>query len=148
VVDLQRESHLAGPIFSKAVLTLQGFLIDRYAGTRPLALNARLAFEQSYGVVEGDSATCAETCALVSRLADAPVKQSFAITGSMNQRGEVQAIGGANFKIEGFYDVCRARGLTGDQAVIIPQANVQHLVLREDVVEAIKQKQFNVYSVS
>jgi lon-related putative ATP-dependent protease len=148
LLDLQRESNLAGPIFSKAVLTLQGFLVDRYAESRPLALHARLAFEQSYGLIEGDSATCAETCALLSRLADAPVKQSFAITGSMNQRGEVQAIGGVNYKIEGFYDVCRERGLTGDQAVIIPASNIQHLVLREDVVEAVKEGKFKVYSIS
>lgn len=148
VIDLQREARLAGPIHTKAVMTLQGFLVDRYAIDRPLSLAARLAFEQSYGQVEGDSATCAETCALLSRLADAPIKQSFAITGSMDQRGEVQAIGGVNFKIEGFFDVCKAAGLTGDQGVIIPASNVQHLVLRQDVVDAVKQGQFRVHSIS
>lgn len=148
VIDLQREARLAGPVHTKAVMTLQGFLVDRYAAERPLTLAARLSFEQSYGAVEGDSATCAETCALLSGLADAPMKQSLAITGSMNQRGEVQAIGGVNYKIEGFFDVCRSRGLTGDQGVIIPASNVQHLVLREDVVEAVRQGRFHVYSIS
>ncbi len=148
VLDLQREARLAGPIHTKAVLTLQGFLIDRYAADHPLALHARLSFEQSYGMVEGDSATCAETCALISRLAGAAVNQSLAITGSMDQRGEVQAIGGANFKIEGFFDVCRERGLTGEQGVIIPASNVQHLVLRDDVVEAVRDGKFKVFSIS
>ena len=148
VVDLQREARLSGPIHSKAVLTLQGFLNDRYAADAPLTLTARLAFEQSYGPIEGDSATCAETCALLSRIAEAPLKQSLAITGSMDQKGEVQAIGGANQKIEGFYDVCRLQGLTGDQGVIIPATNVQHLMLREDVVEAVRSGRFHVYSVA
>jgi predicted ATP-dependent protease len=148
IIDLQREARLSGPIHSKAVLILQGFLVDRYATDAPLTLAARLAFEQSYGLIEGDSATIAETCALLSRLADVPIKQSLAVTGSMDQRGEVQAIGGANQKIEGFFDVCRIAGLTGDQGVIIPAANIQHLMLREDVVQAIKDKKFAVYSVS
>jgi lon-related putative ATP-dependent protease len=148
VIDLQREARLAGPVHTKAVLTLQGFLVDRYATDRPLTLAARLAFEQSYGQVEGDSATVAETCALLSRLADAPIKQSFAITGSMNQKGQVQAIGGVNYKIEGFFDVCRERGLTGSQGVIIPASNVQHLVLRDDVVQAVRDGKFSVHAVS
>ena len=148
VVDLQREARLSGPIHSKAVLTLQGFLVDRYAADSPLTLTARVAFEQSYGPIEGDSATVAETCALLSRIAEVPLKQSFAITGSMDQKGEVQAIGGANQKIEGFYDVCRIKGLTGEQGVIIPATNVQHLMLREDVVEAVKAGRFHVHSVT
>ena len=148
VIDLQREARLAGPIHSKAVLTLQGFLVDRYAGQAPLTLTARLAFEQSYGLIEGDSATCAETCALLSRLADVPIRQSLAITGSMDQRGEVQAIGGANQKIEGFFDVCRVRGPLAGQGVIIPASNVQHLMLREDVVQAVKDGSFVVHSIS
>ena len=148
IVDLQREARLSGPIHSKAVLTLQGFLVDRYASNAPLTLTARVSLEQSYGMVEGDSATAAETCALLSRLAEAPVKQSLAITGSMDQRGEVQAIGGVNQKVEGFFDVCRDRGLTGDQGVIIPASNVQHLMLREDIVEAVKEGRFAVYSVT
>jgi predicted ATP-dependent protease len=129
------------------VLTLTGFLVDRYAAEAPLTLSARLAFEQSYGLLEGDSATCAETCALLSKLSGVPIKQSLAITGSMDQRGEVQAIGGANHKIEGFFDVCEERGLTGEQGVVIPASNVQHLMLREDVVEAVRQGRFRVYSV-
>jgi lon-related putative ATP-dependent protease len=148
VLDLQREARLSGPIHSKAVLTMQGFLVDRYATDTPLTLAARLSFEQSYGMIEGDSATCAESCALLSRLANVPLKQSLAITGSMDQRGEVQAIGGGNYKIEGFFDVCRERGLTGAQGVIVPASNVQHLMLREDVVEAVRQGQFHVYSIS
>ena len=148
VVDLQREAQMSGPIHSKAVLTLTGFLVDRYATEMPLTLSARLAFEQSYGLLEGDSATCAETCALLSRLSGLPMKQSLAITGSMDQRGEVQAIGGANYKIEGFFDVCRDRGLTGEQGVLIPASNVQHLMLREDVVEAVRNGRFKVYSIS
>jgi lon-related putative ATP-dependent protease len=148
VLDLLREVQMSGPIHQKAVLTLQGFLVDRYAVDTPLTLAARISFEQSYGMVEGDSATCAETCALLSRLADLPVKQSFAITGSMDQKGEVQAIGGANHKIEGFFDVCRERGLTGEQGVILPASNVQHLMLREDVVEAVAAGRFRVHAVS
>jgi lon-related putative ATP-dependent protease len=148
VLDLQREAQMSGPIHSKAVLTMQGFLVERYAGEMPLSLAARLSFEQSYGMIEGDSATCAEACALISRLAVAPLKQSLAITGSMDQKGEVQAIGGVNQKVEGFFDVCRERGLTGDQGVIVPASNVQHLMLRDDVVEAVRAGLFKVYAVS
>jgi predicted ATP-dependent protease len=148
LLDLQREAQLSGPIHSKAVLTLQGFLVDRFARQAPLTLAARLSFEQSYGMIEGDSATVAETVALLSRIAGVPVKQSFAITGSMDQRGRVQAIGGANQKIEGFYDVCRLRGLTGEQGVIIPASNVQHLMLREDVVQAVDEGQFVIHAIS
>jgi lon-related putative ATP-dependent protease len=148
LLDLQREAQLSGPIHSKAVLILQGFLVDRFAREAPLTLAARLSFEQSYGLVEGDSATVAETVALLSRIAGVPVKQSLAVTGSMDQRGRVQAIGGANQKIEGFYDVCRLRGLTGEQGVIIPASNVQHLMLREDVVKAVDEGRFVIQAVS
>jgi predicted ATP-dependent protease len=148
IVDLQRESELAGPIHSKAVLTLRGFLLSRYAGSQPLSLTASIAFEQSYGMVEGDSATCAEACALLSVLSGVPMKQSLAITGSMDQRGFVQAVGGTNQKIEGFFDVCRIGGLTGDQGVIVPAANLQHLMLREDVVAAVEKGSFRIYAVS
>ncbi|MGE0057931.1 MAG: AAA family ATPase [Dehalococcoidia bacterium] len=148
IVDLQRASELAGPIHSKAVLTLRGFLLDRYAHNQPLSLSASMAFEQSYGMVEGDSATCAEVCALLSVLSDVPLKQSLAITGSMDQRGRVQAVGGLNQKIEGFFDVCSLQKLTGEQGVIIPASNVQHLMLREDVVEAVRQGRFHLYEVS
>ncbi|MGE0060150.1 MAG: S16 family serine protease, partial [Dehalococcoidia bacterium] len=148
LLDLQREAQLSGPIHSKAVLTLQGFLVDRFAHETPLTLAARLSFEQSYGLIEGDSATVAETIALLSRIAGIPVKQSFAITGSMDQRGRVQAIGGANQKIEGFFDVCKQRGLTGEQGVIIPISNVQHLMLREDVVQAVSEGKFTIHAVA
>ena len=147
VVDIDREAKLGGPIHTKGVLILGGILAERFAGNMPLSLSARLVFEQSYSEVEGDSASSAELYALLSSLADAPVKQNIAVTGSVNQKGEVQAIGGVNQKIEGFFDVCRAKGLTGQQGVLIPSSNVQNLMLREDVVEAIKEGQFSIYSV-
>jgi lon-related putative ATP-dependent protease len=147
VVDIEREVELGGPIHSKGVYILSGFLAGRYAPDYPLSLSASLVFEQSYGMVEGDSASSAELYALLSALADTPIKQSFAVTGSVNQLGEVQAIGGVNEKVEGFFDICRSRGLTGQQGVLIPAANVKHLMLREDVVEAVRNGQFAVYPV-
>ena len=147
VVDIEREAELGGPIHSKGVLILSGFLSGRYATSQPLSLSASLVFEQSYGGVEGDSASSAELYALLSALADAPVKQSLAVTGSVNQHGDVQAIGGVNEKIEGFFEVCRARGLTGDQGVLIPASNVKHLMLRSEVVEAVAAGKFRVYPV-
>jgi lon-related putative ATP-dependent protease len=147
VVDIEREVAFGGPIHAKGVLILAGFLGARFAADRPLTLHASLVFEQSYGPVEGDSASAAELYALLSALAEVPIRQSFAVTGSVNQRGQVQAIGGVNQKIEGFFDVCRARGLTGEQGVLIPKANVEHLMLREDVVEAARQGQFRIYPV-
>ena len=145
VVDIEREVELGGPIHSKGVFILSSFLGARYAAERPLFLSASLVFEQSYGSVEGDSASMAELCALLSALAQVPVKQAWAMTGSVNQHGEAQPIGGVNEKIEGFFDVCRGRGLTGEQGVIIPASNVQHLMLRHDVVEAVQAGQFHVY---
>jgi lon-related putative ATP-dependent protease len=147
VVDIEREVELGGPIHSKGVLILSSFLSSRYAPKHPLSLSASLVFEQSYGGVEGDSASMAELCALLSALADVPIKQSLAITGSVNQHGEVQPIGGVNEKIEGFFDVCQARGLTGEQGVIIPASNVQHLMLRRDVVDAVKARQFQICAI-
>jgi lon-related putative ATP-dependent protease len=147
VVDIEREVELGGPIHSKGVLILSSFLSSRYAPKHPLSLAASLVFEQSYGGVEGDSASMAELCTLLSALAEVPIKQSLAITGSVNQHGEAQPIGGVNEKIEGFFDVCNARGLTGEQGVIIPTSNVQHLMLRLDVVEAVKASQFQIYAV-
>jgi predicted ATP-dependent protease len=129
-------------------MILWGFLAGRYALDVPLALAASLVFEQSYGGVDGDSASSTELYALLSALADVPIKQSLAVTGSINQRGDVQSIGGVNEKIEGFFDICVANGLTGEQGVIIPASNVQHLMLREDVVEAIDEGRFSVYPVS
>ena len=147
VVDIERESELGGRIHSKGVLILSSCLAHRYALEWPLSLSASLVFEQSYGMVEGDSASAAEFCALLSAIAGIPLSQNLAVTGSINQLGQVQAIGGVNQKIEGFFDVCRARGLTGDQGVIIPQANVKHLMLRRDVREAAEAGQFHVYPV-
>ncbi len=148
VLDIQREVEMGGPIHSKGVLILAGFLGARYCAERPLALSASLVFEQTYGEVEGDSASCAELYALLSALAEVPIKQSFAVTGSVNQHGEVQPIGGVNEKVEGFFDVCRTRGLTGEQGVLIPASNVKHLMLRDDVVEACKQGKFHIYPVT
>jgi lon-related putative ATP-dependent protease len=147
VVDIEREVELSGPIHSKGVLILSGFLGARYASDRPLSLSASLVFEQSYSGVEGDSASSAELYALLSALAETPIKQSLAVTGSVNQRGEVQAIGGVNEKIEGFFDLCLARGLTGEQGVLIPASNVKDLMLRRDVVEAVEAGKFHVYPV-
>jgi predicted ATP-dependent protease len=147
VVDIEREVELGGPIHSKGVLILSGFLAGRYALDTPMSLFASLVFEQSYGGVEGDSASSAELYALLSALAEVPLRQDLAVTGSVNQHGAIQAIGGVNEKIEGFFDICRARGLTGSQGVLIPQANVQNLMLRKDVVEACTRREFSVYAV-
>ena len=147
IIDIEREAELGGALHSKGVLILSSFLSSRYTKDLPLSMLASLTFEQSYGMVDGDSASTAELCALLSSLADAPVHQNIAITGSVNQLGQVQAIGGVNEKIEGFFDVCNERGLQGEQGVIIPQSNVKHLMLRHDVVEAVENGQFHIYSV-
>lgn len=148
IVDIEREVSLGQAIHSKGVMILTGFLGSRYAQKFPLAISASLAMEQSYGYIDGDSASMAELCCLISALINVPIKQGFAITGSMNQHGEVQAVGGINEKIEGFFDLCVARGLTGDQGVIIPRANVRNLMLHRKVVEAVKAKQFHIYAVA
>ncbi len=147
VVDIEREVELGGPIHSKGVMILSGFLGSRYAKDHPLSLSATLVFEQSYGGVEGDSASAAELCALLSAIADVPLRQALAVTGSVNQYGELQAVGGLDEKIEGFFDVCRARGLDGSQGVVLPSSNVRHLMLRRDVVEAAAAGKFHVYAV-
>jgi predicted ATP-dependent protease len=147
VVDIEREVELGGPIHSKGVLILAGFLSGRYVPEQPLSLSASIVFEQSYGGVEGDSASSAELYALLSALADVPLKQSIAVTGSVNQRGEVQPVGGINEKIEGFFDVCSARGLTGGEGVLIPAANKRHLMLRRDVIDAVAKGRFHIYAV-
>ena len=148
VVDIEREVDLSGPLHSKGVLILSAFLAGRYAADRPLSLSASLVFEQSYGGVDGDSASSTELYALLSAIAGMPLKQSLAVTGSVNQYGVVQAIGGVNQKIEGFFDVCKARGLTGDQGVLIPSSNVPHLMLRKDVVAAAGEGLFHIYPVA
>ncbi len=147
VLDIEREVELSGPIHSKGVLILSGYLGARYAAERPLSLSATLVFEQSYSGVDGDSASSTELYALLSAISGVEIKQSLAVTGSVNQYGQVQAIGGANHKIEGFFDLCQARGLTGDQGVLIPRSNVKHLMLRRDVVEAVAAGQFHIYPV-
>ncbi|MCS7206837.1 MAG: AAA family ATPase [Dehalococcoidia bacterium] len=147
LVDIEREARLGGPIHTKGVLILAGYLMHRFSQDKPLTLSARLVFEQSYEMVDGDSASSAELYALLSALADLPIKQGIAVTGSVNQRGEVQAVGGVNEKIEGFFYTCRLRGLTGEQGVIIPEANVQHLMLKEEVVEAVRQGKFHIWAV-
>jgi lon-related putative ATP-dependent protease len=148
VVDIEREVELGGPIHSKGVLILSGFLAGRYAADTPMSLFASLVFEQTYGGVEGDSASSAELYAILSAISELPLRQDLAVTGSVNQHGQVQAIGGVNEKIEGFFDICRKRGLTGSQGVLIPQSNVQHLMLRRDVIEACSAGEFTVYSVA
>nr|WP_291842888.1 AAA family ATPase [Bradyrhizobium sp.] len=148
VVDIEREVELGGPLHSKGVLILSGFLAGRYALDTPMSLFASLVFEQSYGGIEGDSASSAELYALLSALADVPLRQDLAVTGSVNQHGEIQAIGGVNEKIEGFFDICEKRGLTGAQGVLIPQANVQHLMLRKDVLDACATGRFAVYPIA
>ena len=148
VIDIEREVDLGGPIHSKGVLILSSYLANRYSKERPLSLSASLVFEQSYGRVEGDSASAAELCALLSALAEVPIQQSIAVTGSVNQQGEIQAIGGVNEKVEGFFDICNARGLTGHQGVVIPATNRVHLMLRDDVRDAVKKKKFEIYAVN
>ena len=147
LLDIQREVKLGGSIHSKGVLILSSFLASRYAAEQPLSLSASLVFEQTYGQVEGDSASVAELCALLSSLANAPIRQSLAVTGSVDQFGRVQAIGAVNEKIEGYFDICSKRGLTGYQGVLIPAANVAHLMLRQDVVDAAAAGRFHIYAV-
>ncbi len=148
VIDIEREARLGGRIHTKGVLILTGYLAERYHLETPFSLSARLVFEQSYEGVEGDSASCAELFALLSALSGIPLRQNLAVTGSVNQKGEVQPVGGINEKIEGFYDICRLKGLTGDQGVLIPAGNLRNLMLREDVVEAVREGKFHVYLIS
>ena len=148
IVDIEREAKMGGRLHSKGVLILGGFLIDRYAQANPISLSARLVFEQSYDTIDGDSASSAELYALLSAISGLPIKRGLAVTGSVNQRGEVQAIGGVNEKIEGAFEVCRLKGLTGEQGVIIPKANVAHLMLKEQVVETAREGGFHIYAVS
>ncbi len=148
VVDIEREVDMGGPLHSKGVMILSGFLGGRFGGDQPLSLSATLVFEQSYGGVDGDSASSAELYALLSAISGKPVKQCFAVTGSVNQHGDIQAIGGVNEKIEGFFDLCLKRGLTGKQGVLIPAANTRNLMLRDDVREAVRENRFFIYPIS
>ncbi|MBI5502340.1 MAG: AAA family ATPase [Deltaproteobacteria bacterium] len=147
VVNIDREVRLSGAIHDKGALTLVGFLGGRFARDKPLALSASITFEQNYGFVEGDSASAAELYALLSGLARVPIRQGIAVTGSVNQQGEIQPVGGVNEKIEGFFRVCRIKGLSGAEGVVIPRANVRHLMLAQDVVEAVRRRRFHIFAV-
>lgn len=147
IIDIEREVKLGGPIHSKGVMILNGYLLKKYAQIKPLTLSAHLVFEQSYGGVDGDSASSTELYALLSALSGLPINQQIAVTGSVNQNGEVQAIGGVNEKIEGFYQVCKAKGLTGNQGVIIPSSNQKNLMLRQEIVDSVKQGKFHIWAV-
>ncbi|MDO8055521.1 MAG: S16 family serine protease, partial [Candidatus Hermodarchaeota archaeon] len=148
VIDIEREAQLSGPLQIKGVQILTGFLHETFGQDKPLSLSARLVFEQSYGGVDGDSASSTELYAMLSALSDIPIQQRFAVTGSVNQHGQVQAIGGVNQKVEGFFAVCKELGLTGDQGVLIPEANVQNLMLKDEIIEAVEAGKFHIYSVN
>ncbi len=146
VIDIEREAKLGGPVHTKAVMILTGYLVDRFAREYPLSLSARVVFEQTYGGVEGDSASAGELLALISRLSDVPIRQGVAVTGSVDQHGRLQAVGGINEKIEGFFAACRMQGLRGDQGVVIPASNRENLMLRQDVVEAVEEAEYHVWT--
>ncbi len=148
IINVEREAGMSGRHYNKGVLIISGYFRETFGQNLPLSFNANLVFEQSYGTVDGDSASCAEIFALLSTLSGIPIKQNLAVTGSLNQKGDVQPIGGVNEKIEGFFDVCKDRGLTGTQGVIIPFQNVKELMLREDVIESVKNNKFHIYSIS
>jgi lon-related putative ATP-dependent protease len=147
LIDVQREVNMSGPIHGKGVMIIAGYIASKFASDKPLTLSARIVFEQNYEGVEGDSASSTELYALLSALSGVPIKQSFAVTGSVNQNGDVQPIGGANEKIEGYYEICKARCLNGQHSVIIPQSNVQNLMLKQEVVDAVKAGKFHIYPV-
>jgi predicted ATP-dependent protease len=147
VVNVEREANMSGPLHTKGVLILSGYLASKFAQDKPLSLNAHLAFEQNYGGVDGDSASSTELYAILSALSGVPIRQGIAVTGSVDQKGRVQAIGGVNEKIEGFYEICTLEGLTGGQGVMIPASNVKNLMLKREVLEAVEQGQFHVWSV-
>ena len=146
-VNIEREVLMSGPIHSKGVLILKSLIANRFAKHSPLSLSASIVFEQSYGGVDGDSASSTEYYCMVSAIAELPIKQSIAVTGSINQFGEIQPIGGVNEKIEGFFDVCAYKGLTGNQGVIIPRTNVDNLMLRADILQAVEEGKFTIYAI-
>jgi ATP-dependent Lon protease len=147
VINIEREADLSGKTHNKGVLILSGYMRGKYAQNKPLVMSASLCFEQSYSGVDGDSASSTEVYAILSSLSELPLRQDIAVTGSVNQNGEIQPIGGVNQKIEGFYEVCKANGLTGKQGVMIPHQNVEDLMLRTELVEAVKKRKFHIYSV-
>lgn len=148
IINIEREAGMSGRTHTKGVLIISGYLENKYARDKPLSLSCRLVFEQSYGGIDGDSASSSELYAILSTLSGLPIKQNFAVTGSVNQKGEVQAIGGVNEKIEGFYSACKAKGFQGNESVLIPRSNIQHLMVSEEIVEAVKQGRFHIYAVS
>ena len=147
IIDIQREAEMGGPIHSKGVMILTGYLEGKYASDKPIAATATIAFEQLYEEVEGDSASSTELYVLLSALSGIPIRQEVAVTGSISQRGQVQPIGGVNRKIEGFFEVCKARGLTGSQGIMIPGTNVRHLMLKREVIDAVREGRFNIWAV-
>ncbi len=147
LVDIERESKLGGPIHTKGVLILQGYIMEQYAQNRPMSLNCSLVFEHSYSEIEGDSASSAELYALISSLSGLPLKQGIAVTGSVNQKGEIQAVGAINEKIEGFYEVCKQAGLDGSQGVIIPRSNVDNLMLKPELLQSVEEEKFHVWAI-
>jgi lon-related putative ATP-dependent protease len=147
VVNVEREANMSGPIHTKGVLILSGYLAQKFAQNKPLSLNAHLAFEQNYGGVDGDSASSTELYAILSALSEVPIKQGIAVTGSVNQKGEIQAIGGVNEKIEGFFEICKLKGLTDEQGVMIPPSNVKNLMLKQEVLTAVENGEFHIWSV-
>ncbi|MGE5438931.1 MAG: S16 family serine protease, partial [Bacteroidota bacterium] len=148
LINVEREAGLSGNTHNKGVLIISGYFRETFGQRIPLSFSASLVFEQGYGMIDGDSASAAEVCALMSTFSELPIKQSFAITGSVDQKGNIQPIGGINEKIEGFFDVCKRRGLSKHQGVIIPIQNVKDLMLRDDVIDAVKNKTFHVYAIS
>lgn len=148
IINVEREAGLSGNTHNKGVLIISGYFRETFGKKFPLSFTASLVFEQGYGMIDGDSASITEICALISCIAEVPIKQNFAITGSVNQKGDIQPIGGVNEKIEGFFDVCNSRGLNGKHGVIIPQKNVKDLMLKESVIQAVKEKKFHIYSIS
>ena len=147
VINIEREAELSGRTHNKGVAILSGYLRGKFAQDKPLVMSASICFEQSYSGVDGDSASSTEIYAILSSLSEIPLRQDLAVTGSVNQNGQIQPIGGVNQKIEGFFDVCKAKGLTGTQGVLIPHQNVKDLMLREDVISAVKAKKFHIYPV-
>ena len=148
IINVEREAGMSGKQYNKGVLIISGYFRETFGQDLPLSFNANLVFEQSYGTVDGDSASCAEIFALLSTLANLPIKQSLAVTGSLNQKGDVQPIGGVNEKIEGFYDICKMKGLNGEQGVVIPIQNVEELMLREDIIDSVRNDEFHIYPIS
>ncbi len=147
IINIEREVAKSGPIHSKGVYVLSGYLGSRYAQERPISLTVSISFEQNYSMIDGDSASSTELYGILSSIANVPIKQSIAVTGSVNQKGEIQPIGGVNEKIEGFYDVCRLMSYTGEQGVMIPKQNVKNLMLKDEIIDAVREGTFHIYAV-